>query len=99
MEVNYDNHNNKIDFKRVTSECDCSEKDAVNGWYSDADQVQNLHNLYTQILVSNQQDLTNAKQEYGWEVLAKWKYEMHMSFKRTRTSMNKESREHMCQGT
>jgi hypothetical protein len=48
MEVCCDNHEEqKRLFKRVSRERDCSEKSTVNGWYSDADQVQNLHNLYT----------------------------------------------------
>jgi hypothetical protein len=63
------------------------------------DQVQNLHNLYTQILVSSRHDLSNAKPEHGQEVLAKGKYEMCMSFKHTRMSMNKDNREHMYQGS
>jgi hypothetical protein len=100
MEVCCNNHKeqNRV-FKRVSRECSCSEKSAVNGWYSDADQVQNIHNLYTQILVSDWQGLSNTKPERGLEVLTKWKYEMHMSFKCTRTSMNKDNKEHMYQGT
>jgi hypothetical protein len=66
---------------------------------SNADQVQNLHNLYTQILMSNWRDLSDTKPEGGWEVLAKGKYEMHMFSKHTRTSMNKDNKEHMYQGT
>jgi hypothetical protein len=63
------------------------------------DQVQNLHGLYTRILVSHWQDLSDTKPEHVREVLAEGKYEMLMSFKRTRTSMNKDDREHMYQGT
>jgi hypothetical protein len=58
-----------------------------------------IYNLYTQILVSNWWDLSNTKPEHGREVLAKWKHEMHMSFKHTRTNMNKDSKECMYQGT
>jgi hypothetical protein len=60
MEVGCDDHEEQERvFKRVAREHGCSEKGAVNGWYSDADQVQNLHNLYTQILVSNWQGLSD----------------------------------------
>jgi hypothetical protein len=63
------------------------------------DQVQNLHSLYTRILVSNRRDLSDTKPERVREVLAKGKYEMCMSFKCTRTNMNKDNRERMYQGT
>jgi hypothetical protein len=66
-------------------------------------QMRTKYKIYTTYILKSScligRDLSNTKPEHGWEVLVKGKYEMRMSFKHTRTSMNKDDRECMYQGT
>jgi hypothetical protein len=62
-------------------------------------QMQTKYKIYTTYILKSSCLIGETCPERGWEVLAKGKYEMCMSFKHTRTSMNKDNREHMYQGT